>query len=69
MGITNFFEGKHGMAQSGWRVRVGVWSLRARIIPIGVWLLSGISGIIGAVLIFWDVFLLVNGAEDQIGAS
>jgi len=57
------------MNQSGWSARVGVWSRRAREIPIGVWLMSGTIGLLGVALLLWGVFLLADGILDQIGTS
>lgn len=54
------------MDQSGWIARVGVWSRRAREIPVGVWLISGTIGFLGVALLLWGVFMLANGISDQI---
>jgi len=69
IGITKYFKGERSMNQSGWSARVGVWSRRAREIPIGVWLMSGTIGLLGVALLLWGVFLLADGILDQIGTS
>lgn len=57
------------MDQSGWSVRIGAWSRRAREIPAGVWLMSGTIGLFGVALLLWGVFLLADGVWDRFGAS